>query len=157
MTRPYVTQKLAAFALFVAIGAVVGAKTDTARAQSSSPAPFQKYDGTYTGYLTLNTIQYDKVFGGSHVNFPESHVIVPNTPCRLVDARRNLTIKNATVHFLSPHNNDMTGTVSNDGVIAASGTAFSGFIRLNARIHGTRLVGEFVGPYCTFTLQMEKE
>jgi hypothetical protein len=113
MIRPYVTQKLAAFALCVAIGAAVGAKTDIARAQSSSPAPLQKYDGTYTGNLTLSAIQYDKAFGGSHVNFPDSHVIVPNTPCRLADARRNLTIKNATVHFLSPHNNNMTGTVSN--------------------------------------------
>jgi hypothetical protein len=155
MIRRYSARKLAAFALLcAAIGVAAGVHTDSARARSNLPVPLHKYDGTYTGYLTLKTITSENAFardGSMGMRPPKAK------SCTLVDPRRNLMIKDDQFQVLSPHYNHLTGTVSNEGIIAASANSYAGGFRLNARIQGSHLVGEFIGPYCIFTLQMKKK
>jgi hypothetical protein len=153
MIRPYTAKRLAAYALCMAIGVIVSAKTDTARAQSSPPVPLQKYDGAYTGSLAIKTIKQENVTGLAG----RLHLAAQSTPCRLLDYSRSLTIKDAQVQFFTPRNVRVTGTVSNDGVIAAFGTTFSGGVRLNGKMQGDIFVGEVDNAYCTFTLLMRKK
>jgi hypothetical protein len=148
MRRLHPAQKLVAFALCAAIGVTIGAKPDTARAQSNLPVIVQTYDGNYTSYLTIKEIKYQSQnLQGKNWQ---------RLTCTLFDSSRQLMIKDAKVEFWFNTNIIITGTVSNDGVITGFGRSNAGGVRLNARIRGNDLVGETEGAYCIFTLRMKK-